>query len=252
MNGNFKNRIMFNDAVKRVKIEGKTYSARRSKFYDILGFIFGFIAVFPSFAWVALTYIALCKYVSDFAIIISAVIVYILFVKKYVRFLMKRRKLVKALEKSEKEYNIKFKWLTNPLNNMRKPSGHADVIVETTNRIFHIMLFPSPKRLTNIYFTKPGQAIIETRFHTNNFTIAFGIKPKRRKVDCKVRISEDLNSFKHTIKVILLSPVPYNVSVPNKNDLGGVGDLWGDTYIHNMNSLLREIERDAVAESQFF
>ena len=252
MNGNIMNRIMFNESMRSVNIEGKKYSARRSAFYDALGFVFGFLAVFPSFAWVALTYIALFKYVPDSAIVISAIIIYFLVVKKYVRFLMKRRKLVKALKKAEKEYNIKFTWLTNPLKNMHKPSGHADVIVETTNRIFHIMLFPSPKRLVNIYFTKPGEAIIETRFHVNNFTIAFGIKPKRRKVDCKVRISEDLNSFKHTIKVILLSPVPYNVSVPNKNDLGGVGDLWGDTYIHNMNSLLREVTRDAVAESQFF
>ena len=51
MNGNIMNRIMFNESMRSVNIEGKKYSARRSAFYDALGFVFGFLAVFPSFAW---------------------------------------------------------------------------------------------------------------------------------------------------------------------------------------------------------
>ena len=229
--------------------DSKISDARR-RYYDVFVFVYSLVFFLPYAAMVAIMYWAVYHISKLVFFTFTATLFYFMFVHRFVRFFSKRRKAVKFFKKLGK--SAKVTWLGRPYRHLFRPSGKADVKVETTNYVFYIMLFPAPKKNMHLMFSG-GKVSYITRINQNNkFAQVFNIKKKVRIFPLVFDVDPGPMSEKHVYKMILLCPTPSEVFVPVKNELGGVGSETGDVGIHNIASADRLIMRDVNAESQFF
>lgn len=241
--------------IKRDMQEDKNYkdakiSDARRRYYDIFVFFYALAVFLPYAAMVAVMYWAVYHISKIVFFVFTVSLFYLIFVHRFVRFFVKRGKAVKFFKKLSK--TAKVTWLGHPYSHPFYPSGKADVIVETTNYVFYVMLFPAPRKMVQLMFGK-GRVSYITRFNQNNkFFQVFNIKKKVRTVPLVFDINADPMSEKHVYKMILLCPTPKEVFVPVKNELGGVGSEIDGIGIHNIASAERIIERDINSESQFY
>ena len=242
------NRIM-NDMREDKSYKDSKISDKRTKFFDIFVLVYAIAFFFPYAAMVFIMYWAVYKISPFWFVVFTLTLFYFAFIRTFVRFYSKRFKAVRFFKKMGKR--AKVTWLGSPYKNMFRPSGKTDVIVETTNYVFYVMLFPSPKKAVQLSFEK-GKVSYITRFNQNKFRLVFNIKKKVKTVPLVFECNPDPMNEKHVYKMILLCPTPHDLFVPNKTDLGGVGSEIDGIGIHNMNSAERLFIRDIVAESQFY
>ena len=233
-----------------VNYKDSKISDGRRRYFDIFVMLYSIAFFFPYALLVGVMYWAVYSISKFWFFVFTAVLFYILFVHNFVRFVSKRHKAVRFFKKLDPR--AKVTWYGSPYRHLRRPSGKADVKVETTNYVFYIMLFPAPKKNMHLLFSKDKVSYI-TRINQNNkFMQIFNIKKKVRTVPLVFDINPDPFCEKHVYKMILLCPTPREVFVPYKNEMGGVGGMAEDVGIHNIASADRLIERDINAESQFY
>ena len=224
-------------------------SEKRTKYYDVFVFLYAATLSLPYIGMMVIMYFAVYHISKFWFLMLTGAVLYFFVFRHFLRFVLKRRKAVKYFRKIGTR--AKVTWLTSPYKNIRRPSGKTDIKVETTNYVFYIMLFPSPKKAVQLMFTK-GKVSYITRFNRNRFRIVFNVKKKVRTVPFVFECTPDPMNEKHVYKMVLLCPTPNDVFVPSKNDQGGVGSVVDGVGIHNMDSAERLFIRDIEAESQFY
>lgn len=241
--------------VKRDMQEDKNYkdakiSDARRRYYDVFVFVYAIAAFLPYAAMVLVMYWAVYHISKLVFFTFTVTLFYFMFLHRFVRFFAKRRRAVKYFKKLRG--SAKVTWLGHPYSHPFRPSGKADVKVETTNYVFYVMLLPAPRKMVQLMFGK-GTVSYITRYNQHNkFYQVFNVKKKVRTFPLVFDVAPDPMSEKHVYKMILLCPTPREVFVPVKNELGGVGSEIGGIGIHNIASADRLIERDINAESQFY
>ena len=175
---------------------------------------FGFILLSLYVCALIISIIALTLYGGHMISFLSLAVIFTVAFVFFTRPYRKRLNFVRNLKKVCKENKYKLYMNKRFWGNIFSPSGACDFSVETDDRVYLVMFFPAPKRLSTIRFTEPNIAQVVTRILKNRFTTILNINPKVNFVSYSFEAGEIKS--KKSSKVLLLNPAPYSMQAFDK------------------------------------
>lgn len=165
-----------------------------------------------------------------------------------VRAFFKRRKFFKTIKM---HYGIngvvKTTILTKPYSTLFSASGKCDVMIETPETAYLIMFFPTANGSRRLMFSHDGKSVVSyLPVFLGKLGRMIGFKPRYKRIE--IEFTAEQGSDKITRKILLLNPVPKEISVCDKNGgnirISGPGERLGDYTIENIASLIRLIDNE--------